>query len=209
MTSMSRIYILVEYNGKWKNVDGSFWRWFGVGMSKDFVVDRSINFLELEETIYDKTSIDRKKQGMTLHVIIKEKYDKGKAIYVCGDDDLNNDGSDALGFHDDYFGCRNNEEISFVTSLFQLNYSGSRRGHHAMHLGTNRGPECRCRAMHLPVLGGKGSNLLMSRPSWEGTRGCSMINRGGTCRHRVLSLPEHGGRGSNHLLMGRTGGETP
>ncbi|GMN46200.1 hypothetical protein TIFTF001_015377 [Ficus carica] len=32
-------------------------------MSKGFVVDRSINFLELEETIYDKTSIDRNKAG--------------------------------------------------------------------------------------------------------------------------------------------------
>ena len=56
---MNRIYIFVKYNGKWANVDGSFWRWFGIGMSKDFVVDRSINFLELEETIYDKTNIDR------------------------------------------------------------------------------------------------------------------------------------------------------
>ncbi|GMN68927.1 hypothetical protein TIFTF001_037979 [Ficus carica] len=56
---MSQIYILVEYNGKWKKVDGGFWRWFGVGMSKGFVVDRNINFLELEETIYDRTSINR------------------------------------------------------------------------------------------------------------------------------------------------------
>ncbi|GMN61544.1 hypothetical protein TIFTF001_030625 [Ficus carica] len=150
---MSRIYILVEYNGKWENVDGGFWRCFGVGMSKGFVVDRSINFLKLEETIYDRTSIDRskyaieiihkpvrdifgeiatptlissysdikdlmflykEKQGMTLHVIIKEKCDKGKAIYVRGDDDLNSDGGDALGFHDDYFGSRINEEIPFV-----------------------------------------------------------------------------------------------
>ena len=59
MIGMSQIYILVEYNGKWEKVDGGFWRWFGVGMSKGFVVDRSINFLELEETIYDRTSIDR------------------------------------------------------------------------------------------------------------------------------------------------------
>ncbi|GMN31606.1 hypothetical protein TIFTF001_046532 [Ficus carica] len=56
---MSQIYIIVEYNGKWEKVDGGFWRWFGVGMSKGFVVDRSIKFLELEETIYDRTSIDR------------------------------------------------------------------------------------------------------------------------------------------------------
>ncbi|GMN74859.1 hypothetical protein TIFTF001_054465 [Ficus carica] len=132
-------------------------------MSKGFVVDRSINFLELEETIYDRTSIDRseyaieithkpvgdifgdtatptlisnesdiidlmflykEKQGMTLHVIIKEKCDKGKAIYVYGDDDLNNDGGDALGFHDDYFGCRINEEIPFVTRFGARLYDG-------------------------------------------------------------------------------------
>ncbi|GMN51328.1 hypothetical protein TIFTF001_020486 [Ficus carica] len=142
MIGMSRIYILVEYNGKWKNVDGGFWRWFEVGMS---------NFLELEETIYDITSIDRseyvieithklvgdifgdiatptlisndsdiidlmflykEKQEMTLHVIIEEKYDKGKAIYVHGDGDLNNDGGDALGFHDDNFGTPINERIT-------------------------------------------------------------------------------------------------
>ncbi|GMN60267.1 hypothetical protein TIFTF001_029357 [Ficus carica] len=58
---------------------------------------------------------------MTLHVIIKEKCDKGKAIYVCGDDDLNNDSGDALGFHDDYFGCRIDEEIPFVTRITTFN----------------------------------------------------------------------------------------
>ncbi|GMN60255.1 hypothetical protein TIFTF001_029350 [Ficus carica] len=94
---MSQIYIIVEYNRKWEKMDGGFWRWFGVGMSKGFVVDRSIKFLELEETIYDRTSIDRR-----------------KATCVRGDDDLNSNGGDALGFHDDYFGCRINEEISFV-----------------------------------------------------------------------------------------------
>ena len=47
---MNQIYIVVEYNGKWEKVDGGFWRWFGVGMSKGFAVDRSIKFLELEET---------------------------------------------------------------------------------------------------------------------------------------------------------------
>ncbi|GMN52608.1 hypothetical protein TIFTF001_021744 [Ficus carica] len=51
---------------------------------------------------------------MTLHVMIKEKCDKGKAIYVRGDDDLNNDGSDPLGFLDDYFRYRINEDIPFV-----------------------------------------------------------------------------------------------
>ncbi|GMN30279.1 hypothetical protein TIFTF001_041424 [Ficus carica] len=51
---------------------------------------------------------------MALHVIIKEKCDKGKAICVRGDDDLNSNGGDALGFHDDYFGCQINEEIPFV-----------------------------------------------------------------------------------------------
>jgi hypothetical protein len=50
-----------------------------------------------------------------LHVLVKEKCDKGKAICVRGDDDLNSNGGDALGFHDDYFGCRINEEIPFVT----------------------------------------------------------------------------------------------
>ena len=35
---MSQIYILVEYNEKWEKVDGGFWRWFGVGMSKGFVL---------------------------------------------------------------------------------------------------------------------------------------------------------------------------
>ncbi|GMN29088.1 hypothetical protein TIFTF001_049497 [Ficus carica] len=133
-------------------------------MKKGFVVDKSINFLELEETIYGRTSIDRseyaieithkpvgdifgdtatptlisndsdiidltflykEKQGMTLHVIIKEKCDKGKAIYVYGDDDLNNDGGDALGFHDDYFGCRINEEIPFVTRFVPTELLGS------------------------------------------------------------------------------------
>ncbi|GMN53205.1 hypothetical protein TIFTF001_022354 [Ficus carica] len=105
---MSQIYILVEYNGKWKKVDGGFWMWFGVGMSKGFVVDRSINFLKLEETIYDRTSIDRR-----------------KAIYVHDDDDLNNNGGDALGFHDDYFGCRINEEIPFVARFIPNELLGS------------------------------------------------------------------------------------
>ncbi|GMN44755.1 hypothetical protein TIFTF001_013950 [Ficus carica] len=160
MIDMSRIYILVEYNGKWENVDGGFWRWLRVGMSKGFVVDMSINILELEETSYDRTSIDqskytieithkpvgdifgdtitptlisndsniialmflyKEKQGMTLHVINKEKYDKGKTIYVRGDDDLNSDGGDALGFHDDYFGCRINIEIPFVARITGFN----------------------------------------------------------------------------------------
>ncbi|GMN51341.1 hypothetical protein TIFTF001_020503 [Ficus carica] len=58
---------------------------------------------------------------MTLHVIIKEKYDKRKAIYVRGNDDLNSDGGDALGFHDDYFGCRINEKIPFVTRITDFN----------------------------------------------------------------------------------------
>ncbi|GMN48159.1 hypothetical protein TIFTF001_017337 [Ficus carica] len=162
--SMSHIYILVEYNGKWEQVDGGFWRWFGVGMSKGFVVDRSINFLELEETIYDRTSIDRskyaikithkpvgdifgdtatptlisndsdiidlmflykEKRGMTLNVIIKEKCDKRKTKYVRGDDDLNNNGGDALSFHDDYFGCRINEEIPFVARFVPTELLGS------------------------------------------------------------------------------------
>ncbi|GMN54913.1 hypothetical protein TIFTF001_024032 [Ficus carica] len=153
MIGMSQIYILVEYNGKWEQVDGGSWRWFGVGVSKGFVVDRSVKFLELEETIYDRTSIDRslyaieithkpggdifcqtaaptlisndsditdimflynEKRGMVLHVIVKEKCGKGKALCVHGDDDLNSNGGDALGFHDDYFGCRINEEIPFV-----------------------------------------------------------------------------------------------
>ncbi|GMN40566.1 hypothetical protein TIFTF001_009783 [Ficus carica] len=35
-------------------------------MSKGFVVDRSINFLELEETIYDRTSIDRSKYAIEI-----------------------------------------------------------------------------------------------------------------------------------------------
>ena len=55
---------------------------------------------------------------MTLHVIIKEKCDKGKAIFVRGDDDLNSNGGDAVGFHDDYFGCRINEEIPFVARFY-------------------------------------------------------------------------------------------
>ncbi|GMN74440.1 hypothetical protein TIFTF001_053852, partial [Ficus carica] len=59
MIGMSQIYIIVEYNGKWEQVDGGSWRWFGVGVSKGFVVDRSVKFLELEETIYDRTSLDR------------------------------------------------------------------------------------------------------------------------------------------------------
>ncbi|GMN55802.1 hypothetical protein TIFTF001_024914 [Ficus carica] len=164
MIGMSQIYILVEYNRKWEKVDVGFWRWFGVCMSKGFVVYRSINFLELEETIYDRTSIDRniyaieithkpagdifgdiatptlisndsdiidlmflykEKQGMTLHVIIKEKCDKGKAIYVRGDDDLSSNGGDALGFHDDYFECRINEEISFVARFVPTELLGS------------------------------------------------------------------------------------
>ncbi|GMN57174.1 hypothetical protein TIFTF001_026283 [Ficus carica] len=135
MIGMSQIYILVEYNEKWEKVDGGFWRWFGIGMSKGFVVDRSINFLELEETIYDRTNVDRniidlmflykEKRGMTLHVIIKEKYDKGKAIYVRGDDDLNSNGGDTLDFHDDYFGCRINEEISFVARFVPTKLLGS------------------------------------------------------------------------------------
>ncbi|GMN60962.1 hypothetical protein TIFTF001_030047 [Ficus carica] len=155
MIGMSRIYIIV---------DGGFWRWFGVGMSKGVVVDRSINFLELEDTIYDRTSIDRseytieikhksigdifddtatptlisndsnvidfmflyeEKQGMTLHIMIKEKCDKGKTIYVRGDDDLNNDGSDALGFHDDYIGCRINKEIPYVARFVPTELLGS------------------------------------------------------------------------------------
>ncbi|GMN19564.1 hypothetical protein TIFTF001_046961 [Ficus carica] len=131
MIGMNQIYIVVEYNGKWENVDGRFWRWFGAGISKGFVVDRSIKFLELEETIYNKTSIDRsmyaieithkpvgdifgdttsptlicndsdiidlmfyynEKRGMTLHVTKIEKCDKGKAICVRGDDDMNSNG---------------------------------------------------------------------------------------------------------------------
>ncbi|GMN38473.1 hypothetical protein TIFTF001_007711 [Ficus carica] len=88
LASMSQIYIIVEYNGKWKKVDGGFWRWFGVGMSKGFVFDRSIKFLELEETIYDRTSINRR-------------------------------------FHDDYFGCRINEEISFVARFVPTELVGS------------------------------------------------------------------------------------
>ncbi|GMN57805.1 hypothetical protein TIFTF001_026914 [Ficus carica] len=111
MIGMSRIYILVEYNGKWENMDGGFWRWFGVGMSKGFVVDRSINFLELEKTIYHRTSIDRNEYAIEItHKPV------GKAIHVHGDDDLNNDGGDALDFHDDYFRCQINEEIPFVAS---------------------------------------------------------------------------------------------
>ncbi|GMN44817.1 hypothetical protein TIFTF001_014011 [Ficus carica] len=133
-------------------------------MSKGFMVDMSINFLELEETIYNRTSIDRsmyaieithkpvgdifgdtaiptlisndsdiinlmflykEKRGMTLHVIIKEKCDKGKAIYVHGDDDLNNNGGDALGFHNDYFGCRINEKIPFVARFVPTELLGS------------------------------------------------------------------------------------
>ncbi|GMN46161.1 hypothetical protein TIFTF001_015351 [Ficus carica] len=101
---MSRIYIIVEYNGKWESVNGGSWRWFRVGMSKGFVVDRSINFLELEETIYDITR---------------------KAIYVRGDDNLNSDGGDALGFHDDHFGCRINEEIPFVARFVPTELLGS------------------------------------------------------------------------------------
>ncbi|GMN47802.1 hypothetical protein TIFTF001_016978 [Ficus carica] len=62
---------------------------------------------------------------MTLHVIIKKKCDKGKAIYVCGDDDLNSNGGDALDFHDDYFGCRINEEIPFVARFVPTELLGS------------------------------------------------------------------------------------
>ncbi|GMN47879.1 hypothetical protein TIFTF001_017067 [Ficus carica] len=177
MIVMSRIYILVEYSGKWENVDGGFWRWFGVGMSKGFVVDRSINFLDLRETIYDRASIDRseyaieithkpigdifgdnatptlisndsdvidlmflyyEKQGMTLYVMITEKYDKGKAIYVRGDVDLNNDGSDALGFHVDYFGCGINEEIPFVARFIPTKLFGSYE--HALQICTTSTP---------------------------------------------------------------------
>ncbi|GMN48342.1 hypothetical protein TIFTF001_017512 [Ficus carica] len=75
-------------------------------MSKGFVVDRSINFLELEETIYDRTSIDR-------------------TIYVRGDDDLNSDGGDALDFQDNYFRCRINEEILFVARFIPTELLGS------------------------------------------------------------------------------------
>ncbi|GMN60360.1 hypothetical protein TIFTF001_029449 [Ficus carica] len=67
---MSQFYILVEYNGKWENVDGGFWKWFGVGMSKGFVVDRSINFFELEETTYDKTSINQSNYEHPLQICV-------------------------------------------------------------------------------------------------------------------------------------------
>ncbi|GMN54942.1 hypothetical protein TIFTF001_024071 [Ficus carica] len=164
MIGMNQIYIVVEYNGKWENVDGRFWRWFGAGISKGFVVDRSIKFLELEETIYNKTSIDRsmyaieithkpvgdifgdttsptlicndsdiidlmffynEKRGMTLHVTKIEKCDKGKAICVRGDDDMNGNGGYALGFHDDYFGCQINKEISFVARFIPTELVGN------------------------------------------------------------------------------------
>ncbi|GMN29590.1 hypothetical protein TIFTF001_049545 [Ficus carica] len=67
---MSQIYIVVEYNGKWEKVDGGFWRWFGVGMSKGFVVDRSIKILELEETIYDRTSPSRRRRHVTAETFV-------------------------------------------------------------------------------------------------------------------------------------------
>ncbi|GMN72133.1 hypothetical protein TIFTF001_052795 [Ficus carica] len=164
MIGMNKIYIVVENNGKWEKVDGGFWKWFGPGMSKGFAVDRSIKFLELEETIYNRTSIDRsmyaieithkpvgdifgdttsptlicndsdiidlmffynEKRGMTLHVTRKEKCDKGKAICVHGDDDMNSNGGDALGFHDDYFGCQINEEIPYVARFVPTELVGN------------------------------------------------------------------------------------
>ena len=60
-----------------------------------------------------------------IHIIIKEKCDKGKAIYICGDDDLNSNGGDALGLHDDYFGCQINEKISFVARFVPIELLGS------------------------------------------------------------------------------------
>ncbi|GMN60427.1 hypothetical protein TIFTF001_029501 [Ficus carica] len=62
---------------------------------------------------------------MTLHVIIKEKCDKGKAIYVRGNDNLNSDGGDAPGLHDNYFRCRINEEIPFVARFVPPELLGS------------------------------------------------------------------------------------
>ncbi|GMN55249.1 hypothetical protein TIFTF001_024362 [Ficus carica] len=129
MIGMSQIYILVKYNGKWEKVDGGFWRWFRVGMSKGFVVDRSINFLELEETIYDRTSIDRRMYAIEItHKPVGDIFgDTATPTLISNDSDIIDliNGGDALGFHDDYFGCRINEEIPFVARFVPTELLGS------------------------------------------------------------------------------------
>ena len=53
---MGRIYVYLEYNGEWKNLNNS-WEWIGSGLAKGFTVDRSIKFLDFVETIYKRTGI--------------------------------------------------------------------------------------------------------------------------------------------------------
>ncbi|GMN52671.1 hypothetical protein TIFTF001_021815 [Ficus carica] len=90
MIGMNQIYIVVEYNGKWENVDGRFWKWFGAGISKGFVVDRSIKFLELEETIYNKTSIDRSMYAIEItHKPVGDIFgDTTSPTLICNDSDI-------------------------------------------------------------------------------------------------------------------------
>ncbi|GMN48540.1 hypothetical protein TIFTF001_017712 [Ficus carica] len=59
-------------------------------MSKGSVVDRSINFLELKETIYDRTSIDRSKYAIEIiHKPVDDIYgDTATPTLISNDSDI-------------------------------------------------------------------------------------------------------------------------
>ena len=97
-TGMGRIFVCLEYDGKWKNLNGC-WECVGSDLARGFMVDRSIKFLNFVETIYKKTGIQESEHTLRItHKSISERNKHSGPIHICDDDD---DISDLLSLYED------------------------------------------------------------------------------------------------------------
>lgn len=88
---MDPIYVLLEYNGRWKQIDSGFWEWRGSDLAKAFVVDRSIKFRKLVEIIYHKASINRSVYTIEItHKFVGDKHVKAAPTLISDDLDFTN-----------------------------------------------------------------------------------------------------------------------
>ena len=104
---MGRIFVSLEYDGEWKNLNGC-WKWFGNGLARGFMVDRSIKFLNFVETIYKKTGIKESEHTLRItHKIISERNKHNCPLRICDDDNI----SDILSLY------KNENEITIHVVL--------------------------------------------------------------------------------------------
>lgn len=105
---MDPIYVLLEYNGRWKQLDSGFWEWRGSDLAKAFVVDRSIKFRKLVEIIYHKASINRSVYAVEItHKPVGDKHAKTAPTLI----------SDDLDFTDLMFWYKNEDSITLHVTL--------------------------------------------------------------------------------------------